>query len=216
MRHQGDGAHRAMGAQPRQRVARRGHGEAEPVHAGVEFEQDIVARVGRRLVEHAQLLFAMHHDRQIATRRNRQFDSLEQSFEQHQPFRVTRFAQADRRIDFNQAETVGIRQRRQDAFETVAVGVGLDHRQHARAGGMRARDAEIVAQRGGIDGGGQRTHWWQDWSTEGLDSAGTRGGRNGSRRLTRSHSACYSTTIPLRSHGPSAAAAEAAPIRSMV
>jgi hypothetical protein len=99
----------------------------------------------------------MDRDAQAVFGKQRQVACLEKTFEQHDTLPVAGFAQLDRDVQFEQREAVGVAQRPRRAQHPMAVGIGLDHRQHARARRMPARHAKIVAQCAQADGGGNGT-----------------------------------------------------------
>ena len=99
----------------------------------------------------------MHDGGQPALREFRQFAFGEEAFEQQDPPRVMLFAQVDRDVGLDQRKSVGVLERGQHALESVAVRVGLDHREQLRAGRLFARTRKVVAQCSEIDLGVQRT-----------------------------------------------------------
>src|SRR4029079_14740755 len=100
----------------------------------------------------------------------RQFALGEESFQHQDPPCVVLFAQLGGDLGLDQRQAVGILERGQHARESVAVGVGLHHGEHLRAGRLGARARKVVAQCSEIDLGVQRARHAADvswrWSAE--------------------------------------------------
>ncbi len=102
------------------------------------------------LLEHRHLIGVMDDRREPLGCEFGQLVGREKPLEQQDPPRVVRSAQRERGVELDDRESVGVRERREYAREAVAVGVGLDHREHLRLRRARrapARDSR-AARRG--------------------------------------------------------------------
>jgi hypothetical protein len=149
--HQAQGRHRRR---PGEALANRGDRRGtkpKAIHAGVDLDEHFQRTRQHRGFEHLYLLDIVHDDRQTAPGDLLQLGLSEKTLEEKDAAHVTLFAQADRGVEFDQRQSVGVLQRRQDAGEAVTVGIGLDHRQDLRPRRLFAHPRHIRAHRGQVD-----------------------------------------------------------------
>ena len=157
MRHQAQRRHRRRGGEALADARDVRRPEAQPVHAGVDLDEHFQRPRQRRGLQHLHLLDVVHDDGQAPCGDLAQLALGEKSFEQQDAAHVVLLAQHHRGIELDQRQAVGVLERRQDAREAVAVGIGLDHRQHLRAGRLFAHARQVAAHRGKVDLGVQRS-----------------------------------------------------------
>ncbi len=133
-----------------------GRPESQPVHSGVDLDEDLERPRQDVGLQHAHLLDVVYNHGQPALREFRQLAFRKKPFEQQDAPLVVPLAQLDRSVELHQRETVGSLQRRQHPGESMPVGVGLDHRQRLRARTLRTRQREISPQCSEIDLGVER------------------------------------------------------------
>jgi hypothetical protein len=146
MHHQPQCGDRRRRRQPLADVGDVGRTEAQPVHPRVDLDEHFERTRQHRGLEHAHLFAVVHDSGQPAMREFRQFALGEESFQHQDPPCVVLFAQLGGDLGLDQRQAVGILERGQHARQSVAVGVGLDHGEHLRAGRLGARARKVVAQ----------------------------------------------------------------------
>ena len=128
-------------AQRRDRIAMRealhqrrhlGGAHAQAVHSGVDLQEHLDRPLEMRLFEHRHLIGMMNDRREAPGREFGQLVGGEKPFEQQDPPRVVRSAQLEGGVELDDRKAIRVRERREYAHEAVAVGVGLDHREHLR------------------------------------------------------------------------------------
>jgi hypothetical protein len=75
----------------------------------------------------------------------------EETFEQQETARVSAQPQCNRGIELDERKAVGVLQRRQEAHESVSVGIRLYDRQQLRAGGELPRRARFARNAGRLN-----------------------------------------------------------------
>ncbi len=112
------------------------------------------------------LRIAVHGMPQAQARAQLQVARLEHALQQQDRAAPAESAHALGLGQVQQSETVGGAQAFEHALDAVAVGVGLDHRPHARIGRGTARALQVVVHGCGVDGrkngarhGGVSTDW---------------------------------------------------------
>ena len=156
MRHEAQRRDRIAMREPLHQRRHLGGAHAQAVHSGVDLEEHLDRPLEMRLFEQRHLIGMMNDRREAPGRELGQLVGGEKPFEQQDPPRVVRSAQLERGVELDDREAVRVRERREHAHEAVAVGVGLDHREHLRLGRARPDLREICAQRGDVDLGKQR------------------------------------------------------------
>ncbi len=159
VRHQRDlvDLRQARQAHPGRAEARAG--EAQPVHARVELDKDMMRPGGLVGGEPVDLLVAVHHVPEVEPRAGLEVARLEAAFEQED-----RAAPAERTDPFGlgqveQCESVGTLQARVGALDAMPVGVGLDHRPDLGIGGAFAGAPQVV---------GKASGWIRAWIGRGM------------------------------------------------
>ena len=108
-------------------------------------------RVGLVRRQHVDLRLVVHGVPQVQARAQLQVARLEAAFEQQDGAAPAERAHALRFVEVEQREAVGTRQPGIGTFDAVAVGIGLDHRPHARLRRGLACATQVVRQRLGVD-----------------------------------------------------------------
>jgi len=157
VRHQADRRDRVAVREALDRRGNLGRAQAEAVHPGVDLEEDLERARKLRGFEHAQLFFLMHDDREPARRDLRQLGGLEEALEQQDPPRIALCPQLDGRIELEQRQAVGVRERGQHAEEPVAVGIRLHDGEDLRFGCLHAHRFQVAPQRSEVHLGEDRS-----------------------------------------------------------
>ncbi len=132
--------------------------EALAMHAAVQHQPDSERRGRLRFFQHAQLLFALHHQPQPVALDLGQLGRLEHALQQQNGRAHAGGAQLQRFLQTGYGETVGyIGQRLGATRRVVAVAIGLQHRQYPPAM-LTLSQQVVVAQVLGANGGDQRPH----------------------------------------------------------
>ena len=118
--------------------------EAEPVHAGVDLQPHHEAVRPRVRFQQRDLLERVNHELEIVLRCTLELTCAEHAFEQHdRDARCPRCA-APALLDARDTEASALGERARGVNETMAVGVGLDGGDHARAGAKRRTTARLL------------------------------------------------------------------------
>ncbi len=143
VRHQGDLADLRQGVETKPRGAIRCRREAEPVHAAVELEEDLVRQ--RRLVrgQPVDLRLVVDGVPEIETRAGVEVAGIEAALEEQDRAAPAELAQQGRFLRIEQGEPVGALQAGVHVADAVAVGVGLDDRPDLGAAGGAASHREV-------------------------------------------------------------------------
>ena len=147
VRHQRDLADLRQRVEPQPRGAIGRRREAEPVHAAVHLEEDLVRL--RRLVRRQPVDLRLVVDRvpEVQARAGLEVARLEAAFEQQDRAAPAERAQRFGFVQVEQREAVGGLAGRRRRCDAVAVGVGLDDRPDLGAAGARgARTAQVVRE----------------------------------------------------------------------
>ncbi len=126
--------------------------EAEPVHAGVDFQPDCEALRPCVLLQHRDLLERMNHELQIVPGCNLELTCAEDAFEHYDRTRDTRGSQCQSFLDTRDSKRIRAGKCARGVDEPVPVGVGFDGRDYARARCEAANYPEVVTQSRCIDG----------------------------------------------------------------
>ncbi|MCY1536650.1 hypothetical protein D9M68_721130 [compost metagenome] len=158
MAHQHDLFHLAAGLKALVGVAVLGRVQADPVHAGIQFEPDSERLAHGGTLDGLELPVCMHHGAEVVLLDQLQFVRFEESLQQQDRLADPRRAQLERFLDAGHGKTVGLGfQRFGAAHCPMAVGIGLDHGQSLGAADF-AGEAVVVAQGFEIDQGTGWTH----------------------------------------------------------
>ncbi len=123
MRHQPQRRHGWRGGEPLADSSDLRRTESKAVHAGVDLDENFQRPHQRRALQHLHLLDVVHDDSQ-ATRGNlAQLLLGEKALEQKDAAHVVLFAQRHCGIELDERQPVGVFERRQDARESVPVGI---------------------------------------------------------------------------------------------
>jgi hypothetical protein len=125
--------------------------KAKPVHAGIDLDEHLERPRKLRGLQHAHLVFVVHDGRQSACGQLRQLPRIEKSLEQEDATRVVHSAQANRRVEFEQCQAIGIVERRQNPLQAVTVRIRLDDGEHLRPRRARAHHRDVGLQCGQVD-----------------------------------------------------------------
>ncbi len=120
--------------------------ETEPVHAGVDLQP--YAQRARVVIgfEPAQLRFMMNDGIQAEPAEFGKVGRLVRPGQHDDAFGDARRTQAQAVAERGDAEGIGIAERARNAFQTMAIAIGLDHRHHLRGAGALAHAREVAAQ----------------------------------------------------------------------
>ena len=136
-----------------------GGGEAEPVHARIEFDEHRQLDRQTGPFNGFQLIQPMHRRGQAVFGQHGQVFSPEKTFQEQDGILDARFPQGDGLGKFQQGEAVGeIGQGSGHGDQAVAVGVGFDDGEQAgvTGGAITAGNGKIVTQRVQIDASANR------------------------------------------------------------
>ncbi len=133
--------------------------ETQPVHPRIQLEPN-VQRPRRCAIQQALRLFGtLHRDIQPQLHRGGIILGIETAFEQQQASLWCLFAYHARLLDAAYGETVGLlAQRRRHRCRTVAVGIGLDHRESPASRCATLGQGIVVTNGGQVDRGNEGTH----------------------------------------------------------
>ena len=98
------------------------------------------------MLEHPHLVLVVDDNGEAARGDLRQLVGLEEALEQQDAPDVVLGAQRDRRVELDQRESVGLRERRKHAQQAVSVGVRLDDRDELRVRRQLARAREVARE----------------------------------------------------------------------
>ena len=113
--------------------------EAEPVHAGVDFQPDREAMSPCVLLQHRELLERMDHELQIVRGGRFELTGEERAFENDDRMSDSRSAQRERFVDTRDAERIRVSKCPRGVNEAMAVGISFDGSDDA-SGGSEAAD----------------------------------------------------------------------------
>ncbi len=117
--------------------------EAEPVHAAVHLQEDVLRPAGLERREQIDLGTAMDDVPEMQSGAGLEIAAIERAFEQQDRAAPAELAQQHSFGDVEQGEAVGALQRGIDIGDAVTVGVGLDDGPDLGAGSGRASDGEV-------------------------------------------------------------------------
>ena len=155
--HQAQRSDRRRRRQPVAHARHVGRPEAQAIHPGVDLDEDLERPREHRGLEHPHLLRIVHDGGQPPLRELGQFAFREEAFEHQDATRVAALAQVVRRFRLHQREAVGVLERGQHARQPVSVRVGLDDGEDLGARRPFADAAQVLAQRGKVDLGVERS-----------------------------------------------------------
>ena len=99
----------------------------------------------------------MDHRDQLMPCEQRQFRRVEESLEEDQGLRDTRFAQDQGLVQTGHSKGVGVLQGLSRLHHAVTVGIGFDHSHDAPARGKLANPGQVMAKGGQIEDDLRRT-----------------------------------------------------------
>ncbi len=131
--------------------------EAEPIHAGVDFQPDREAVRPRVLLQHRDLLERVNDELQIVRGRNFELSCEERAFEHDDRMSKLRGSQREPFLHASHAESIGAGKCARGMNEAVPVGVGFDRRDDARSRCEAADYRKVVAQSSRVDASHKET-----------------------------------------------------------
>jgi hypothetical protein len=126
------------------------------VHPGVDLEPGTQHLRSAPGFEHRELFVLVHERLETPMRSDVEFPGVAESLQQHDARRASRFAQRHGLLDAGDRERIRSRKRLSDRDEAMPVGIRLDDRNDAAAGGEFANPREVVPERCRVDDSAQR------------------------------------------------------------
>ncbi|MOA05393.1 hypothetical protein D3C78_1249890 [compost metagenome] len=118
--------------------------KTQTVHATVHFQVNIQRCRQFGLGYRRQLPVAVYRGRQTIAVQQGQILWLEKTFQQQNRSLPAGLTQQDGFGQIQQGKTVGLRQTAPDMFDTVTIGIGLDHRPDFGFGGETANHLQVI------------------------------------------------------------------------
>ncbi len=157
--HQVDLRHLRRAAQALCPALQLGRLETQPVHPRIQLEPDIQRPYRRAVQQPLRLHGTLHRDIQPQRHGRRIVLGIETAFEQQQTGFWRLFAHHARLLDAAYGETVGLlAQRRRHRCRTVAIGIGLGHRESPASRCATLGQGIVVTNGGQVDRGNEGTH----------------------------------------------------------
>ncbi len=154
VRHQGDVAHLRYGAQPRMGLGKRRRHEAEPIHPRVHFQVNIDGSCQASLFQQRNLFKCMDGAVDAVLRQHVRVSRVKNTLKQQYRFCPSHLTQTYGAVRLDQSKAVGSGKTAHAALEPVAIGIGLDHCPHQRAGRAGPRARQVVLHGIEVDGSG--------------------------------------------------------------
>ena len=148
-RHPGQGGKLAPG------LGEVGRREPEPVHPGVDLDPHPHRRAGGAGAEQRDLLGGVHH--RVHPLRGEPVErfAVPEPAENEEGPPDPRPPQGERLVRPGHRKPIRGRERPRGPHRAVAIGVGLDHREHPAPARPGADDTQVVGERGAVDTGGR-------------------------------------------------------------
>ena len=153
VRHERNLIHLGQGVQARPGRAKALRRKAQPVHAGVHFEEDPVRLVRLVQRQHVDLFVAMHRVPQVQPRAQLQVARLKSAFEQQYGAAPAQGAHALGFAQVQQGKAIGPTQTFKHPLDAMAIRIRLDHGPGLGIGCGLPGTAQVMAQGCGVDAG---------------------------------------------------------------
>jgi hypothetical protein len=147
---------KTAGAQPRDRGYSLPGGETEAVHAAVDLEPGPERLRAAPGIQQRELLVLVDERLKLMMCGGFEFSGVAEALEQHDACRTPRLAQRHGLLDARDREGIRSRKRLGHPDKSVAIGVRLDDRDDATAGGEFANPREVMPERCRVDDSAQR------------------------------------------------------------
>jgi hypothetical protein len=144
------------GSEPGGRSRHFGRPETEASHSSVDLEPDAESMRAAPGFQQPDLGGLVHERFKAELRRLRELARIGDALEQYDAGATARRAQHDRLLQARNCEGVRASERLRRSHDTVAIGIGLDDREDAAAGGEFTDPREIVLEGRGVDDRAQR------------------------------------------------------------
>jgi hypothetical protein len=133
VRHKRNRTHLGVVAQCSEHTRQMGGSDSEPIHSGIELDEQVDARAGWQIAQHPHLANIVQRAQEIVRCRHRKLAHIEYTLQQQDRMRVASLAQAHGVVDLEQRKAIGSRKRLRTSQQPMPVGVRLDDGEHARS-----------------------------------------------------------------------------------